>query len=378
VSSALSEEMGCSASRSIRTSAPRAFYTSLAPGDNDPSERLVRYRVGTDLNAADPASGHRAHGKEYGIPPDNPFADGIAGASEVFVLGLRNPALVARVPGMCRDCPSDLSPPVCDRGETRVPQIVSEYRRNQVELLSWRCYGKDVVRRRAQLDFRFPKHGGKRRGAGRPPKNPKRSSEPHKKRAEFARWQAFHITLRVDHRVSELRRRDAYHAIRKAMYVIQPRAGFRIIHISLERGHVHLIIEASSHDALARGMQAFQISAAKRLNAARRGERRRGNVFVDRYHAVRITSPTQARNAIRYVLCNWRHHHADKSTELRGWRVDYFSSGPTFSGWAEYGRHREPFPTHAEYQPLPVSDPRTWFLSHGWMKVGPISLLDEP
>ncbi|HEY4241783.1 MAG TPA: PQQ-dependent sugar dehydrogenase [Kofleriaceae bacterium] len=34
---------------------------------------------------------HPASGKPYGIPSDNPFADGTAGAPEVFMLGVRNP-----------------------------------------------------------------------------------------------------------------------------------------------------------------------------------------------------------------------------------------------------------------------------------------------
>jgi hypothetical protein len=50
----------------------------------------------------------------------------------------------------------------------------------------------------------------------------------------------------------------------------------------------HLLVEAGSRTALARGMQGFEISAAKHLNAAvskARGRRRRGAVFPDRYHA---------------------------------------------------------------------------------------------
>ena len=34
---------------------------------------------------------HPASGKPYGIPADNPYADGVNGAPEVFMLGLRNP-----------------------------------------------------------------------------------------------------------------------------------------------------------------------------------------------------------------------------------------------------------------------------------------------
>ncbi len=126
-------------------------YTSLIrPGDNDPIDNLARYRVSpTDRNVADPAGTlvlalprsrpnhnggmiefaadgtlymgtgdggshgdplryaqdanalhgkmlrldvhQRTAGREYGIPADNPFADGVSGAPEVLMLGLRNP-----------------------------------------------------------------------------------------------------------------------------------------------------------------------------------------------------------------------------------------------------------------------------------------------
>jgi putative transposase len=78
-----------------------------------------------------------------------------------------------------------------------------------------------------------------------------------------------------------------YKALRQAVVTTFNRTNFRIVHLSIQGTHVHLLIEADDKDALARGMQAFQISAAKHLNAAmggRTGMRRRGGVFVDRYH----------------------------------------------------------------------------------------------
>jgi len=45
---------------------------------------------------------------------------------------------------------------------------------------------------------------------------------------------------------------------------------------------LELIVEAADHRALARGMQGFQVSVARGLNAV---ARRRGSVFVDRYIA---------------------------------------------------------------------------------------------
>jgi putative transposase len=223
--------------------------------------------------------------------------------------------------------------------------------------------------RRAQVEIEFRTWGGKRKGAGRPPAG-RRSSERHKRRVRFERTTAVHCTLRVVDSVRSLRRRHCYAAIRKAMLVAGRRADFRITHISLERDHVHVIVEADSHAALAAGMQGFEISAARRLNQAigvRRGRRRRGRVFADRYFPRLITSPTQARRCIAYVLGNWRRHRLDR--QFPTWSVDYFSSAPTWTGWKELARIRLPLP--AAYEPLPVVAPQTWLLSKGYERGGP-------
>ena len=104
----------------------------------------------------------------------------------------------------------------------------------------------------------------------------------------MTRSKLIHVSLRVAEDVSRLRRRDAYRAIRKAMQVVLGRADFRIVHASIQANHVHLLVEASDKVALARGLQAFQISAAKWLNKAElghTGRARRGPAFPDRYHA---------------------------------------------------------------------------------------------
>ena len=143
--------------------------------------------------------------------------------------------------------------------------------------------------------------GGKRRGAGRPPKG-KRSSEPHKERPFLNARYPVHITLRVVREVGNLRRRCVYQAIREATLTTALRENFRIVQLSIQRTHVHLLVEAKDKAALAAGMQGFQISAAKHLNAAiskgRSGPRRRGVVFPDRYHAEIITSPRQDRKSV--------------------------------------------------------------------------------
>jgi REP element-mobilizing transposase RayT len=218
----------------------------------------------------------------------------------------------------------------------------------------------------------FKSRGGKRRGAGRKPTGP-RSSSPHRTRPVVKARHPVHVVLRVIAAVGNLRRRFAYQAIREATLTTARREDFRIVHLSIQRTHLHLIVEANDKAALAAGMQGFQISAAKHLNAAisrNRPERRRGTVFPDRYHAEIITSPRQARHTIGYVLGNWRKHREDRAEPMRSWTVDWFSSAAMFPGWAEYGD--EPFLMRgpATYDPLVVYQPRTWLLREGWKKSG--------
>jgi len=223
--------------------------------------------------------------------------------------------------------------------------------------------------------------GGKRRGAGRPAKGA-RAGSPHRQRPFHDAQHPVHVVLRAVHAVGNLRRRSVYHPIRKATRTTARRGDFRIVHLSIQHDHVHLLVEADDKAALASGMQGFQISAAKHLNAAiskeRKGERRRGPVFPDRYHPVVITSPTQARHALSYVINNWRKHREDRSATTRGWIIDWFSSAPLFGDWQEHGGKTVLLPHPPNYDPLVVHPPRTWMLSTGWKVVGPISYSAVP
>jgi REP element-mobilizing transposase RayT len=219
----------------------------------------------------------------------------------------------------------------------------------------------------------FKQRGGKRRGAGRPPKGA-RAGSPHKARPYLHARYPVHVVLRVVSAVGNLRRRRMYQALREATLTTARRADFRIAHLSIQRTHVHLLVEANHKAALAAGMQGFQISAAKHLNAAiskdRPGPRRRGPVFPDRYHAEIITSPRQARHTLSYVINNWRKHQEDRSEKTRGWTIDWFSSAAMFPDWAEYGDEGFLWPGPATYEPLLVYRPRTWLLREGWKKHG--------
>jgi REP element-mobilizing transposase RayT len=244
----------------------------------------------------------------------------------------------------------------------------------------------DVVRRRVaakkapQQEMVFKTWGGKRKGAGRPPKG-ERSSEPHKKRPAHQPNVPVHIVARVVADIRSLRKRHIWSAIRHATIVTARREDFRIVHFSVQGTHLHLIIEAENRMAIARGMQGFQISAARAINAAitkRTGVRRTGQVFADRYHLRALKTPREVRNAIAYVLNNWRHHDEDKADVAKKWMVDPFSSGIQFTGWKELEHAQWMWEKRATYKELWVWLPRTWLLGEGWKRHGLIRTDEVP
>ncbi len=231
--------------------------------------------------------------------------------------------------------------------------------------------------------FEFRTWGGKRAGAGRKPR-PRADRPPHRrvrKRPPVTAREPVHVVIRVVGEVGRLRRRKAYQAIRRALLTALVRGLIRVVHVSIQGRHIHLLVEADDERCLARGMQGLQVSAARHLNAAVAIERglprpRRGQVFTDRYHAEIIDSPRRARHCLGYVLNNWRRHREDVAGPAqRNAALDPYSSGIAFDGWRD---HAAPFAWPAEYQPLPVAVPRSWLLIDGWRRHGPIDLREVP
>lgn len=222
------------------------------------------------------------------------------------------------------------------------------------------------------------RRGGKRRGAGRP-KNGARASERHKTRESFRPTHPVHVTLRVASDVASLRGFETYDAIRAALVTTYARNRIRIVHITIQGTHIHLLVEANNRNELARGMQGFEIAAARNINAAltkRTGVRRRGTVFPDRYHAVIIRSPRQARSNVAYVLNNWRRHGESQLRSAGGWRIDPYSSAPSFDGFKDLDVRALELPD--TYLLLPVWKPKTWLLSTGWKQHGLLRTTEVP
>lgn len=241
-----------------------------------------------------------------------------------------------------------------------------------------------------KLDKNGQRRGGKRKGAGRPKGGP-RASEKHKKRPKVSAYEPIHVVLRARKELGSLRTHAAFRAIKEATFtafahderaIAKPGASaattkldraFHIVHISIQRSHIHLIVEASDRLALARGVQAFAISCARHINAALG---RTGAVFADRYFPRPLKTPTQVRNCIAYVLNNWRHHGENPEALRRPWIVDPFSSAATFDGWKESEGRR--LIVASGYDGPMVWWPKTWLLNEGWRNRGLISIYFVP
>jgi hypothetical protein len=175
-----------------------------------------------------------------------------------------------------------------------------------------------------------------------------------------------HATLRVLGHVWNLRSRRALDVIEAAL--LSGRAawrGFRVVHYALQGDHLHLIVEADDNRALSEGMQGLTVRLAKGLN---RLMGTRGKVFADRYHAHALRTPAEVRNALAYVLLNYRSHMARIGKGAGRASPDPFSSAATFDGWVEA-------------QPVAAtvtSAPETWLLREGWRKRGLLSLAGVP
>ncbi len=166
-----------------------------------------------------------------------------------------------------------------------------------------------------------------------------------------------------------MRGRRLWAAIRRGFVYGCDRGRFRIVHFSVQGRHIHLICEARDRRALSRGIQGFKIRVAKAINAALGG--RRGAVFCDRYHERVITSPTQCRHTIAYVLLNQRHHAYEEGASYPRGRVDPHSSAAAFGGWTV--QRPRPWanapPTDTDGEAT-VAPPETWLLRGGWKRGG--------
>jgi hypothetical protein len=134
---------------------------------------------------------------------------------------------------------------------------------------------------------------------------------------------------------------------------------FRICQFSIQGNHIHLICEASDNARLARGIQGWSVRVARGINGHLGRE---GSVFDDRYHVAVLTTPTQTRHALCYVLQNARRHGERLDSRFGG--MDPFSSAWWFDGWKDE-RWKLGIPPP---EMRTVAPAESWLLMTGWKR----------
>src|SRR5262249_39709542 len=94
-------------------------------------------------------------------------------------------------------------------------------------------------------DTRKGTGGGASRGAGRP-RSRFAKDAPHRARPELSSEHAVHVTLRTMLYVPRLRQSRSYHAIREVLGRYLDHPEFRVVHISIQSNHIHMVIEAAN------------------------------------------------------------------------------------------------------------------------------------
>ena len=170
--------------------------------------------------------------------------------------------------------------------------------------------------------------------------------------------------MKVRSGITSLRGRRAFDRVLRSLRRVRVEFGARVTQYSVQRDHVHLIVEASDKLSLSRGMQGLAVRLARGVN---RAMNRKGAVFADRFHDRVLRSPRQVRNALAYVLCNARKH--DLAPSRNGW-LDPHSSAAAFDGWAST--------TARAIASDAVSPPSTWLLRVGWRRGGLLDVDHRP
>ena len=223
--------------------------------------------------------------------------------------------------------------------------------------------------RSPQLALPFRGWGGRRAGAGRKAKGAK-AGVSHGARPAVSRHCPLHVTLRMVGRLPSLRSEAILCELRRALSKGKERFGLRVVHYSIQDDHVHLVVEAAGRRALSRGMRGLDVRLARGVN---RAVGRRGRVLGDRYHARALRSPREVRNALAYVLLNWRRHSRSRHT---AW--DLASSGAAFDGWRDAHPSDRLSIELVERIAETRAPPQLWLLRVGWRRAGLIDPAEMP
>jgi REP element-mobilizing transposase RayT len=206
--------------------------------------------------------------------------------------------------------------------------------------------------------------GGWRPGAGRKARPGARVL--HRVRGEVPSQCPVHVTVRLRRGIPSLRQGRFVRAFRQSLGRCSVRAGFRVVHYSIQRNHLHFIVEADDQSALGRGMKSLSARIGRCVN---RVFARAGRVLDGRYHHRVLETPREVRNALAYVLLNARHHYHERhGRPPPGVALDPASSAVWFDGWKRPRPRTRPKPARPSPATQETAAPHGWLLRTGWRR----------
>jgi len=208
------------------------------------------------------------------------------------------------------------------------------------------------------------KHGGFRKGAGRP----KSDFLTHKTRETITGKHPLHITFKIKAGLPSLRQKRFYQAFKKSVLKAQNK-GLRLLQFSILSNHVHMIVEISDNKTLHAALKSLNTAFAKRVNFL---VNRIGAVLRERFHLHILRTPQEYKNALKYVLLNFAKHDG------KNFEIDLYSSAVTFNDFdlllkrAENERlKRQPwqyFVASLDTLEAMLATPLMWLSRGGWQK----------
>jgi REP element-mobilizing transposase RayT len=202
----------------------------------------------------------------------------------------------------------------------------------------------------------FKSRGGRRKGAGR---RKHLASEPsHAKREPVTKKTPLHLTLRCLAGVPTLRSKYFLFQLGR-MIALAKLKGLSINHFAIESNHIHLIAEASSNKALARGMMSLIASVRAALKEVFGYS---GKCLVGRFHTHLLKTPTEMKRALKYVLFNHAKHCGMKPF------IDFFSSAALFEEIGLFSDEKPPDNRWLWPARVAISQPESWLQMAGWKR----------
>jgi putative transposase len=182
-----------------------------------------------------------------------------------------------------------------------------------------------------------------------------------------------HVTMRRVPLGPSFRAESVRRAIERELDAVKKR-GVVVVHYSIQDNHLHLMVEAAQREDLGRHMKLLFSRIAMTVN---RVALRAGKLFADRHHRHELTTPTEVRRALVYILFNDRKHQRSRRM------LDEASSAIWVTDWSP---DAAPDPRSVAKQRAahpegpPITPPKTWLARTGWRRAqgGLLRITERP